>query len=209
MADNPAKYGFRWQQNRGGANMKPLRVRVASGYQAAPGAVNVDLNVGDPVKKVNDGTVALCAAGDATFGIVVGIGPYYVGAPINAMVSGGVSLPGGTTYGTLLERQSFIYIVPAADQIFEVDADDKTTFTTEATYNAAIGENVDITINQVAGDTHAYPKADISTHATTNTLVWRIVDLARWPGQDYSGANVKLLVTCNVVQQAPFQTTGV
>lgn len=207
MADQASLYGFRYWKGRAEHYPVPERARVASGYQGTSSAINVDLNVGDPVKKVSDGTVALVAAGDATFGIIVGVEQYYDGAKI---IKPALRLPGASTYGTVLERQSILLIQPVAGVLWECDCDDKTTFTTEATYNAAIGENVDITMNGVAGSTLASPLLDISTHATTNTLVWRIVDLAPNPrNQDYSGARVKLIVTCNVVQQAPFQTTGV
>lgn len=207
MSDNPALYGFRWVESRTGSGYPVThRFPVASAYQAAPGGVNVDLNVGDPVKKVNDGTVALCAAGDATFGIIVGISPYFDGSK---MVRG-KSLPGGTTYGSNLERTSYVHIALAADNIFECVCDDAVTFTTQATYTAAIGENVDITINQVSGSTLATPKLDISVHETGGAAkVWRIVGLSFKNNIDYSGANVPLLVTGNLVQQAPFQTTSV
>lgn len=205
MADNAIMYGFRWQRVRGGNNLTPERVRVASGYQASPSAINVDLRVGDPVKKVSDGTIALAALGDSPFGVIVGIGPYFDGT---RMRPGGVSLPGGTVYGTLLERQSFVYIVPVADQLFEIDCDDAVTATTEAAFAAFIGENCDATINPVAGSTLANPRLDISTHAVTATLRWRIVDIARYPN-DFTGNYVKLLVTANTAQQAPFTALGI
>lgn len=206
MADNAALYGFRWVGNRKGVSQpKPQRVYVATGYQASPGGVSVDLNVGDPVKKVSDGTVALCAAGDATYGIIIGVDPYWDGAKF----ARSNRLPGGTAWGTVQERKSKLLILPVAEQYFECVCDDATTFTTEATYGAAVGENVDMTINQVSGSTLATPKLDISTHGTSNALVWRIVDYAQRVNTDYSGANVPLIVTCNLVQEAPFQTTGV
>lgn len=206
MADNASLYGFRWVGARqGDPHPDPEIVRVATAYQASPGGVSVDLNVGDPVKKVSDGTVALCATGDATFGIIVGILPYYDGSK---MVRSN-RLPGGTAYSTNLERQSKVLIVPIAGNVFECVCDDNTSITTEANYNAAIGENVDISINQVAGSTLATPRLKISTHATTNTLVWRIVDTSHRVNIDYTGLYVPLLVTGNVVQQAPYQTTGV
>lgn len=207
MSDNAALYGLRWVESRFGSAYPAVeKFPVASAYQAAPGGVNVDLNIGDPVKKVNDGTVALCAAGDATFGVVVGVLPYYDGAK---MVRAN-RLPGGTTYGSNLERQSFVEIIPIAGQIFECIVDDNTTATTQAAYTAFIGENVDISINQTSGDTHAYPKLHITGHeAGGATKVWRIVGLSRRNNIDFTGLNVPLLVTGNLVQQAPWQTTSV
>lgn len=205
MADNPGYYGFRWVKSRTGSGIPVIEYYpVASAYQAAPGGVNVDLNIGDPVKKVNDGTLALAAAGDAIFGIVATVDAYWDGAKkVRAN-----RLPGGTTYGTVLDRESRVGIYLFADNIFEVVADDAVTATTQAAYEAFIGENTDITINQVSGDTHAYPKLDISLHGT-GTAQCRIVGIANRIDIDFTGANVPILITGNEVQQAPFQTTGV
>ena len=207
MADNVARYGFRWVKSRTGSGLPVIeQYPVASAYQAAPGGVNVDLNIGDPVKKVNDGTVALCAAGDQVFGIVADIAPYWDGAKkVRAN-----RLPGGTTYGSVLDRQSRVGIILAGENIFECIVDDNTTATTQAGYTAFIGENVDVSINQSAGDTHAYPKLHITGHETGGaTKVWRIVSLSDRIDTDYSGLNVPLYVTGNLIQQAPDQTTSV
>ncbi len=207
MATNNASlYGFRWQRSRFGLSEITERMYVASGYQASPSGVSVDLRPGDPVIKVSDGTVALAAAGNATYGIIAGIGQYFDGS---VMRPGGASLPGGTTWGSVQERVSVVHVVPVAGHVFEIDCDDNTTATTEATYRSYIGENADITINQVSGSTLASPLLDISTHATTNTLVWRIVDLALGGNLDFAGTRVKLLVTCNLVQQAPWTILGI
>jgi hypothetical protein len=203
--DNQALYGFRWVKSRTGSGTPaPEWVSVASAYQAAPGGVNVDLNIGDPVKKVNDGTVALAAAGDAIFGIVCDVGPYWDGTKkVRAN-----RLPGGTTYGSVFDRESKVAIYLFADNIFAVVCDDASTATTQAAYQALVGENADITINQVSGDTHAYPKLDISDHKT-GTAQCRLVAIDNRVDIDFTGANVPFLVTGNEVQQAPFQTTGV
>lgn len=209
MADNQALYGFRWQKQLGlGSTPQPFRAFVATGYQATSNAINVDLRPGDPVKRVSDGSVALLAAGtEVPYGIILAIAPFY-DSVLGAMKFGN-SLPGGTAWGTITDRQSVVSVVPVANQVFEIDADDNTTFTTLAGYQAAFGENADLTMNGVSGDTHAYPKLDISTHATTNTLNWRILETATRVNQDYSGANVKLLVTANIAQQAPYTILGV
>ena len=205
MADNTHLYGFRYHSNLNGvACPQPLKMRVASGYQASPGSTDVDLNVGDPVKYVSDGTIALAEAGNSIFGVIVGFGP------VNYSGSNGYAfdnkLPGGTASTTA--RPIFVHVLPVAGLIFEVDCDDKTTATTEAAYIAFIGENCDHSINADADLDKAFPKLDISTHVTT-TAGWRIVDVTREPGIDFSGSNVRLLVTCNEVQQAPYVTSGV
>lgn len=206
MADNAVRYGFTWYRTRaGGTAPKPLRVRVASGYQGSVSSVNVDLQIGEPVKKVSDGTVAHAAAGDAIFGVVVGVGPYY-NSTLGAMLPSN-RLPGGTTATVGTDRESAVYIIPAADQEFLCCADDNTTATTISGYIAFIGENADhVTATAVAPNGNYL--LDISDHKT-GSAQWRIVDIAPFPAIDYTGNYVPLIVTCNEVQQAPFQTTGV
>lgn len=208
MANNTAKYGFRWVRSLTNAGAPPKQaMRVASGYQAAPGGTNVNLNVGDPVTLLSTGYVELAAANSGViYGVIVGIHPYYDGTRMTF----GTKLPGNTVYGTVLERTSWVDVIPVQDQIFEVDVDDNTTATTEAGYLALVGENVDHVFTGASATTGlAHPILDISTHNTTSTLQWRIVDLARIPGMDFSGTRVKVEVTANVVRQAPYVTTGV
>ena len=206
MADNTHLYGFRIAKGHEYVLAAKQRMRVASGYSPTVGGNNVALSVGDPVIKVNDGTVAIATAGVATYGVVVGIGAYFDGTRMTY----GKRLPFNTVYGTNLERQSFVHIVPVQSGIFEVDCDDKTTATTQAAYTAFIGENVDL-IN--VGDTTAgtvNPMLDISTHNVANTLAFRIVDIAPTMAQlDFTGLYVKLYVTGNLVQDAPYTILGI
>lgn len=217
MADNVALYGFRWVGSLIGKNVVPVKEFVQSGYQAAPGGNNTDLFPGDPVIRVtgsgnNPGGVIIATSGggQGVAGVIYGIGPYFAASPIGAMVPGGTSLPGGTTYGTKFERASQVWVVPAVGAVFEGDVDDNVTFTTEIGYKTAIGKNVDISLNSASGDIHAYPKLKIATVATTNTLQARILGVSDTVfNQDFSGKNVKLLFTFNVVQEAPYAPLGV
>lgn len=209
MADNRFGYGLRYVKGHFNLDAAIQRVRVASGYSptVSGGAQNVNIRAGDVVKKVNDGTVAICAAGDQPYGVVQRIHPYY-DANLGRMTIG-KTLPFNTVYGTNLERQSFLSIIPVQNAIFECVADDKTTATTQTTYTGYIGENVDL-IN--VGDTNALsvnPQIDISTHNTTNTLTWRIVDIAPRVDIDFTGLYVPLYITANYSQDAPFTILGV
>ena len=216
MADNAREYGFRWVRNlQGNSAPKPQRLRIATGYQPiVTGPTNVDLHAGDPVTLLSTGYAQIGVGSEGTqtaiYGVAVGFGPSY-----NAAWGGMMPMnkyPGGTAYSTLLERQSFVWVVPVVGQLFEIDCDDAVTFTTEATYLAAIGENCDFVLTADttnANDPKATPQLDISTHNTTNTLQCRIEDLSPRVNQDYSGNYVKLQVTFNKVQQAPYNTTGV
>lgn len=205
MADNEIKYGLRWMKAFGGrSDLQPFRCFVATAYQAAPGAVNVDLHVGDPVKRVSDGSVAFCAATEAPYGVIASIGPYY-DAGLGTMKFGSF-LPGATAW-TGTDRASVVYVVPVANQVFEADCDDNTTATTLATFMTYYGENVDLANPAVAP--YANPRIDISTHATTNTLNWRILEVSPRVNQDFTGNYVKLLITANIAQQAPYTILGV
>lgn len=210
MSDNQINYGFRWQRSQlGRADSQPNEEFVASGYQAAPGAVNVDLNVGDVVKRAADGSLTLCVATEAAYGVIDYIYPSW--DAVNNVMRFTGSLPGGTAWGTVQDRRSRLGVIPVAGHVFEVDCDDAVTATTEGQYRALIGQNCDISINAVAATRKANPRLDISTQNVTATLIWRIVGIApRLPGSiDFSGNYVKLLVTANVVQQAPFQPLGI
>lgn len=201
MANNTHLYGFRWHSARnGGKEMPaPMRKHVATSQndQSDGAAASVDLNIGDPVKLVSTGGVTLANTTDAVYGIIVGIAPYWNGTAMTP----GKKLPNQTNWGTVESRRSYVYVVPAKAGYWEIDVDEATTFTTEATYRAAIGENVDHTC--VGSGTTADPRIDISGHATTSTLGWRIEDISpSLHNRDFSGTNVKIIVSVNESQEA-------
>ena len=217
MADNTQYYGARWVRSESGQNEQPTpqRFRIASGYQPTAGGTNVDLHVGDPVTLLSTGYVQLMVGSEGTqtanWGVIVGFSPEFDGTvmqPRNKHVGG------SGVYGTNFERQNYCYVVPAVGQVFEMDCDDASTATTYAQYLALIGENVDMVLaadTTNANDPKATPRIDISTHnPATATLQARIIDISPTiANQDFSGNYVKLYVTFNKVQQAPYQTTGV
>lgn len=204
MANNTHKYGFRWARDFNGGRDCPAGIEytVADSYQgqADDDATSVDLNIGDPVKMVSTGTVALAQSTEDVFGIIVGVLPYWNGTAMTPTSR----LPGATTGGGLLERKSRVLVVPVQEGLWECDVDENTTATTEAAYLAFIFENVDHTC---AGDTtnasrpKADPRLDISGHNTTNTLGWQIMGISKsLENMDFSGTNVKLIVKCNNIQ---------
>lgn len=206
--DNAARYGLRPFQGRVGADAKLVWRDVASGYQAAPGAVNVNLNIGDPVIRVSDGTVAIATGTGVCHGVIVAIGNYWNAA--RGLMEPTNVLPGGTAYGSIFERRSRVLIAPVDAWYFEIDVDDAVTATTEAAYRAFVGENANVAFSASATTGLASPKLDISTHNTTNTLPWNIHDVSKTGlNQDYAGANVKLIVSCNLPDMSPFVATGV
>lgn len=215
MADNAHFYGFRYERSLSGKPQpEPLIMPIASGYQPqVGGATNVDLHVGDPVVLLSTGYINLAIGSEGTqsaiFGIIQGFTNRFsseqqVMTPTNKYV-------GGTAYSTNFERQSFALVQPVVDSVFSIDCDDSSTATTYAAYLAFFGENTDhvlVADTTNANDPKADPKLDISLHNTT-ALQWRILGVKPYVPIDYSGLNVKLLVTCNKVQQAPYNTTGV
>lgn len=207
MADNTYTYGFRWFANIGGGNQpKPLRCRLASAYDAAPGGTHVNIRPGDVVKPVNDGTVALAAAGDTTIlGVVSHVGPYY-DSGVGEMVIADSIPYGQGAYSTNLDRETQVFVIPANGAIFQVMADDSSTATTRAAYTAFIGENADMINVPVTG--YAHPLLDISDHKTA-TAQLRILDLVLRPDVDYTGKYVPLLVTVNESYLPPYTTSGV
>lgn len=214
MADNTHEYGFRWVKGELGQVTPPIqRVRLASAYQPAAGGTNVDLHPGDPLQIASTGTGTICVGSEGTqsitYGIYVGQGPEFDGT---VMQPRNKHIGGSGAYGTNLERQTYVYVIPVAGQIFEIDCDDSSTATTEAAYYALIGENADFVLvadTTNTNDPKADPKLDISTHATTSALQCRIVDIAPRVNTDFSGLNVRLRVVFNKVQQSPYNTTGV
>lgn len=215
MADNQHFYGFRWRRNMtqsGSGAPKPIRVRFASAFAPTANGNGVNLRVGDPVSLLSTGYAGVAVGSEGTqlgiYGILVGFGPRWDGAQMQ-FTDKYVS---GTTYGTILDRESVGWVIPVQDQVFEIDCDDKVTATTRAGYLAFVGENCDHRLpsdTTNSADPKVDPYLDISSHATTNTLQWRIVDLSDRIDVDYSGSNVPLLVTCNRVQMAPHNTTGI
>jgi hypothetical protein len=196
---NIQRGGFRWRASKldpAGVSVPLMILPVASAY----GTV---LYRGDPVKLASTGTIQAAAPGDSIYGVFDGAEQYYDGVQIRK----GGSLP-VSTYGSNLTRQSKARVILARDQVFEIDADDASTFTTQATYQAAVGENAEWATGTHVGD-QSGALLDISTHATTNTLSVRIIDIPNQEGQDFASIGVKLHVEFNLIQDATASATGV
>lgn len=196
---NPSYGGFRHVGNRKSPTAIEPRieiVKVASAYATA-------LYKGDPVKKAADGTIQAAAPGDRVYGIFEGAEHYWDGT----VMKRGRSLPANTTYGTVVWRTSWARVLVADGQLFEIDADDGVTATTQAAHEAFIGENCEWATGTPTGE-NSGAVLDISTHATTNTLTCNIVDIPNRGMQDFASSRVKYIVEFNLTQQPPGQTTG-
>lgn len=196
MADNATKRGFRWFRSESGSGDMPIQI-----YPVATSFATL-LARGDAVKFAADGSLARAAAGDALIcGIVQGVSQYWNGT----VRTRGTFLPAVTAYGTDLSKQSLLQVVPVMGQIFEVDADDAVTATTEAAYQALVNENCDHVIESGSLNI-SYMALDISTHVITSAQ-WRIVGISPQVNHDFTGNRVKLLVQCNESETVPYSKT--
>lgn len=199
--DNRAGYGFRFKRSRWGRSLPNVvaeHVASAESFDVNSGAANVRLRKGDPVHRITSGGITLSAGTENTTippkYIVMGIGPYFDGSQ---MVVGG-DLPSDTTWGTLYERRTKIWVCPVEEAFWEIDANNQTS-TTEAAYRLLVGTNANHVLTGATGALHAYPKLDMATAAVTESLAWRIEDISDTVDNiDFTGANVKLVVTINI-----------
>lgn len=192
--DNMALYGFRWAGMLDGSpGPQPTQPAfVATGY----GATTAHLRRGDPLKMLDDGSVALATAGDNIDYIMAGVITYWDGTKMTI----GPYLPYGTVW-TTLERQARILVTPSQAGLWEIDGDDA-TLTTRALYNAAIGSNGNISINTDATGYYNNPRLDMSDISTNDTTPasaqCRIINISEtFANVDYAGKYVKLIVKIN------------
>lgn len=222
MANNTHVYGFRWAQNYTGmAQPKPFEMAVASGanFTVSGDATNLNLNVGDPVKINTDGTVSLAGGNENSqtsqppWGVVVGMG--YQGFFNGTRMVRQPFLQSGCTYGTSVDRQSKVMVVPFSAGVWEIDVDDNATATTYLAYQVLIGENCDHRLIPNASgfldaNLAANPLLNIASHnPATATLSMRIVGISQnLANQDYTGLFVKLLVSVNKGAEPYFTNVG-
>ena len=199
MADNAQLYGLRFHSTRSGSGIPAVvRKRVASAYNGSLNSAAVDINIGDAVKLVNDGTVAHVVAGDTTmFGVVCGIGPYWDGTK---MVFNSKLPNSAGSYSTVYDRESTVLVIPFTDAIFEIDCDDSSSATTFAAYRTLVGNNGELVSAGSATTGKGHYRFDISDAVanTTASAQLRILDISpTLANQDFSGNYVKLLVVAN------------
>lgn len=214
---NRVKYGAVWARAKGGGKAcpDPERVPIASAYQGAiQGGTNVDLNVGDIVKRLATGYYSIAEGSEITsynpgtvdadipFGVIVGFDAYWDGEvmkPTNF-------LPGATTYGTNFKRQSFAYVVPFNAGIWSIALDaTSASFDTYAELLAVVGQNIDI-VNSNGVTLKAEPELDLATIADANSLTvrYRIVGLdPSLDNQSFATTSFRLLVQANSYADAP------
>jgi hypothetical protein len=192
---NFQRVGFMYHSPKSGIEgmSTPRPCFIASGYNTA------DLYVGDPVSWVSDGSVVRTAAGSATaiYGVITAILQFRNSDGV--LVRNGRYIPSGTTWTADAER-SMVMVLPAANALFSVDADDGSSITTIAGARTVAGENCDHafgTADQGLGLSAAV--LDISTHAVTATLQWRVVDVLDQPANDLLQTHGRYIAYANLL----------
>lgn len=201
MANRPNAIGFRWVRNRLAPTSEPPRetLTIASGYATSLGR-------GAPVKVISDGTIQLAATNDSVYGVFDGMAQNYNAS--TGFVGPAPAYVATVTYSSNMSRQSRAYVIPVRGQVFRITADDNTTATTQAAYEAHIGTNVDFAAGTAAGDRSGHV-CDISTVATTAEDL-RIVNVPDVTTTDFSATGVELEVEFNLIQGTQVgSTTGI
>lgn len=214
--------GFRvWGTFTGGeGNIPNTFVReVANNY-------GTQINKGDIIKGVSDGTVAQASAGDTGSNVLLGVvvGCSIVGSvpPINGKRMPTDFVPANTTFTPSTvgsPNASLVQYVPlTGDVILEVDSVNGTTFNTAAGQIGNIGENCDMTTSGTASTIIGVSVQclDITTHSTS-TKQFRIVDVRGYSMEgafdpalnDPTSTRFKFLVVCNQGVLPPYTATGV
>ncbi len=218
---NRIKYGFRGARPLAGKScLQTERWPIASGYQGAiQGGTNVDVNVGDVVKRLASGYLSIAEGSEITsynpatvdadtpVGVVVGFEAYFDGTDMKPTDK----LPGGTVYGTNFARQSFALVVPVQNAVWSVAVDATSgSYDTYPEWLAVVGETIDM-VNSNGVTLKAEPELDLASIADANgaSQIWRIygLDESR-DNRDYAAAGFRLLVTANRYADAP-NTAGV
>lgn len=201
MADNRHLYGIRFHSTQGGSGRPAvLEALVASGYSGDHGG-SVGIAIGDSVDRLATGFVELTndtATRDTLYGVVFSIANAKI--DLNGKAKPSNYLPFNTTY-SLEETTSKLLVAPFSDHYWELDCDDAVTATTLAAYRAFVGENCDMIFSRETSNPdkpRCNPLLDISTHAATAALMWRIVGISKTrENADFSGNFVKIVCQLN------------
>lgn len=216
---NPHRYGFRFLKNRWGGDTPEVYTGFfASGYTPnVTGATTCNANIGDPVKMLDSGAFELLTPGELddddaderAFGIICGF-PQVL---INGAVRPNAFYPTNTVYGTNLNAQTLVQVIPVEGCVWEIDtATTSSSFDTKAEFQAVIGSVARIVYSQINTTTtnpKANPMLELSFGESAFVRQLRVVGLGRGFEQyDLTLANVPLQVVFNQVQASPWRTAG-
>lgn len=186
---------------------------VLSGQAFTPGsATAARLQKGDPVKRIAGGGVDHANPGERIFGIVAAVGNggmvFNTTISSNGVLHPSQFIPSNVVYGTKLDVQTKVLVVPAAGYQWEVDAD--AALADLPAWQALLGNNFDHSFDAPAvGSLNATPRLDVATAATADGQ-WRLIGVSgNGSNQDFSGANVKLVVKVNEGAESAYTEVGV
>jgi hypothetical protein len=212
MADNTARYGFRFYASMTGGGRPPIvEGYVATAYQPNVSATDVGLSIGDPVSLLATGYYALAEdvnTDDRLFGVIAGFANVKVDS--NQKARPASYYPGGTTYTTEANRTKLL-IMPFGRDIWEVDCAGQAA-TTFAGWIALYGLNADLeyALDATNPDRPRAKPVLSATLATTQASNFRFVGISKTMlNQDLAGANVKALVQLNTGSEPMLGPAGV
>ena len=210
---NPHRYGFRFVRSISGNDTPQIfTYPIATAY--APTTIvgagtSVNLNIGDPVKLLEDGTLGLVQAGQDVSGANADSDDYALGiiAGFPRVIVAGSPRPGsfytsGTAYtgGISSDNAPLVAVIPVEGNIFEIDAAAAPSPATLAGAMAYVGMTATMTYSVLTagmGQPKANPLLDLSTAAAggANQLQLQIVGLGKAAyTQDFTAANVTFQV---------------
>lgn len=214
---NTHRYGFRFARSFDGVETpqtitKPIESTYApnTGADGANGTA-CNLNIGDPVQLLNNGTVRLAQPGQAADGSDIDDRVYGIVAGFPRVMIGGAPrpngfYPSGTTY-TGDDQQTLCKIIPVHNNIFEIDCNASGQPTTKAAWQSLVGTAnfVYSVLTSGIGAPKANPLLDISDHnETTEVNQLRVIGLSkRFDAQDPTSEFVTLEVVFNNQQLFP------
>lgn len=226
---NAHRYGFRFMRSVSGGGDCPqiYNFPIASGYapntQDGGGGTTVNLNIGDPVRLREDGTVRLTQIGTDVTG-EQGSGPetvYGVVVGFPRVIVGGYPRPGsfytsGTTYtgGIGADTAPLVSVIPAAGNIFECDLAAVLGTGLKSDYLGVVGRTAPI-LYTVLTSGSGQPKANplIGTLTATGGGVQTqllVTGLGKaGDAMDFTSVNVTMQVQFNSLQNALFTKVGV
>lgn len=219
---NPHRYGFRWVRSLGGSDTpQTFTYPIATAYQPATiigAGTSVNLNIGDPVRLLEDGTIALVQTAqdvsgadadsdDYAFGIIAGFPRVLVGGypRPGSFYTGATSYTGGISS----DSAPLCTIIPVHNNIFEIDADTAPTVATLAGalgIVGGVGTMIYTVLTTGNGQPKANPLLDVSTVVSggTDQLQLLVVGLGKSAYTcDFTVANVPFQVMWQNQQLLP------
>lgn len=218
---NQHRYGFRFVRSISGNDTPQiLTFPIASAY--APVTIvgagsGVNLNIGDPVKLAEDGTIMLTQTGQDAAGANTDSDDFVLGviAGFPRVLVGGYPRPGsfyqsGTTYtgGIGSDNAPLVAVIPAAGNIFEVDANAVIGAGTKGAAMAVIGQTARIAYSLITsgnGQPKANPRLNVAdlTAGGANQLQLSVVGLGKaGDAMDFASSDVTLQVMFTALELA-------